>query len=137
MADVGMGKSTHPRVRPPGDIGNHVRKGPAVARVEGERNRLKRPRAVGPDAALGPISAFGPTVLSGLLFLGRDRRTAASHHQRDKPSAVLRFGGVGCLSVIAKACAAHPCQLCTPQTHVLPAAASASIRLGRAQWGQK
>jgi hypothetical protein len=75
MANVGMGKSTRPPVRRRGDIGNRVRNGPAVAadveeearRLEPEprRERLKRPRAVGPDAALRRTCAIGPAVPVG------------------------------------------------------------------------
>jgi hypothetical protein len=80
MANAGSRQSTHPRVRPPGDIGDRARKRRA-APVEGEA--LKRLLPVGPDAgddlrSWTPEVSVGPFSFPERWFVARRRRFAVA-----------------------------------------------------------
>jgi hypothetical protein len=95
MANVGTAKSTHPRVRPRGDIGDRARKRRAVPRVEGERHHLgkrhrlrRRPRAVGSNVAMCGQAA---TPLSGGEAGGAPPDSLTQSRQK----SLNRFGAKG------------------------------------------
>ena len=76
MANAG----THPRVRPPGDIGDRARKRRAAAV---EREALKRLLPVGPDAgddlrSWAPQVSVGPFSFPERWFVARRRRFAVA-----------------------------------------------------------